>query len=170
MSTSHSHDFDFLFGSWRVLHRRLKQRLVNDNEWQSFEGSCTVQPLLGGLGNIDDNLLQLPGGSYRAASLRSFDPATRQWAIWWLDGRNPHQLDVPVVGGFDNGVGSFYAHDSHNGQPIVVRFSWLDTGTASPRWEQAFSVDGGASWEVNWTMVFVRSGLSQAPSDAAPTQ
>jgi hypothetical protein len=152
------------------LHRRLKQRLVNDHAWQSFEGSCTVQPLLGGLGNIDDNLLQLPGGSYRAASLRSFDPATRQWAIWWLDGRNPHQLDVPVVGGFEDGVGSFYANDTFEGRPIVVRFCWLDTGTASPRWEQAFSADGGVSWEVNWTMVFVRSGLSQASSDAAPTQ
>ena len=28
-------------------------------------------------------------------------------------------------------------------------------GTAA-RWEQAFSADGGATWEVNWVMEFTR--------------
>jgi hypothetical protein len=28
--------------------------------------------------------------------------------------------------------------------------------TALPRWEQAFSPDGGQSWETNWKMTFRR--------------
>lgn len=154
--SSSARDFDFLVGRWRVQHRRLRERLAGCDDWQLFDGHCSMQLLLGGAGNIDDNVLDLPGGSYRAASLRSFDERTRLWAIWWLDGRNPHAVDVPMVGGFEEGTGTFYADDQFQGQPIRVRFRWTDTRTASPRWEQAFSTDAGNTWEVNWTMVFIR--------------
>ena len=157
MSRSNAHDFDFLFGHWQVRHRRLIERLADSDEWQEFDGSCTARPLLGGLGNVDDNILQLPGGEYRAVSLRSFDAQHKRWAIWWLDGRDPHRLDVPVVGGFSQGVGTFYAEDIFNGQPIRVRFRWTDTQSPSPQWEQAFSPDAGQTWEINWTMIFVRT-------------
>jgi hypothetical protein len=153
---SSARDFDFLAGNWQVQHRRLRERLAGCDDWQTFDGTCAMRAILGGQGNLDDNLLNLPGGAYRAASLRAFDPQTGLWAIWWLDDRHPHQLDVPVQGGFADGVGSFYADDTFNGQPIRVRFRWTDTASAAPRWEQAFSADGGASWEVNWTMVFTR--------------
>lgn len=151
---SSAHDFDFFFGHWRVLHRRLRERLVGCEDWEAFGGQCTTWPMLDGQGNVDDNLLHLPGGDYRAVTLRSFDPATQRWAIWWLDARHPHQLDVPVIGHFEGAVGTFYADDTLAGRPLRVRFRWLDTRTKSPHWEQAFSVDGGASWEVNWTMDF----------------
>jgi hypothetical protein len=154
---SHAQDFDFFIGDWHVAHRRLRDRLVGSNDWQTFEGTCTMRPLLGGLGNVDDNLLRLPDGPYRAVSLRSFDANTQRWAIWWLDARHPHSLDVPVVGGFENGVGTFYADDTLNGQAIRVRFRWTQTQTAAPIWDQAFSADAGQTWEANWTMRFSRT-------------
>ena len=91
-------DFDFFFGSWDVSHRRLQRRLAGDGNWDVFGGTCAVRPLLGGLGNVDDNVIELPGGAYRAATVRTFDPATRQWSIWWIDGRNPLTIDVPMRG------------------------------------------------------------------------
>ena len=157
MNESTQHDFDFLFGRWQVRHRRLVERLAGSDEWQEFSGSCTAGPLLGGLGNVDDNIVHLPSGEYRAASLRSFDAHTKQWAIWWLDARRPHQLDVPVVGSFAQGVATFYADDVFNERPIRVRFLWTDIQSPSPRWEQAFSPDGGKTWEINWTMSFIRN-------------
>jgi hypothetical protein len=30
--------------------------------------------------------------------------------------------------------------------------------TPTPRWEQAFSEDGGETWETNWVMDFARAG------------
>lgn len=155
-TTSTPQDFDFLIGHWKVSHRRLKERLLGCSDWERFEGRCRMWPLLGGLGNIDDNVLELPTGPYRAASMRAFDPATQQWAIWWVDGRNPHRLDPPVVGGFADGVGDFQCDDTLRGQPIRVRYRWTGTSTATPRWEQAFSADGGQTWEVNWEMDFER--------------
>lgn len=157
MASDPRRDFDFLFGSWRVQHRRLKERLADCGEWEEFGGSCSVQPLLGGSGNVDDNVIELPAGTYRAASLRAYDPVTRTWAIWWLDARQPHTIDVPVVGGFDGGIGTFHADETLRGRPIKVRFRWSAITATSCQWAQAFSPDAGAHWETNWVMHFTRS-------------
>lgn len=152
-------DFDFFIGNWRVLHERLNARLSGCTDWTRFEGRTAVRKVLGGWGNVDDNQLRLPGdqhGPYRALTMRSFDAASGLWSIWWLDGRAPHALDVPVKGRFEDGVGLFFADDQLDGQPIRVRFTWRADVEGLPRWEQAFSPDGGASWETNWRMTFVR--------------
>ena len=107
--------------------------------------------------HIEDNVLRFPSGTIRAIAIRSWDPAAKAWAIWWLASNDPHRMDVPVVGRFENGDGTFLAEDSLNGRPILTRFLWLNTRTETPRWEQAMSVDGGASWETNWTMDFTRA-------------
>jgi hypothetical protein len=156
MDHSSERDFDFLTGRWRVHHKRLRERLAGNDEWQEFDSTCTAQPILGGQGNLDDNVLNLPAGAYRAISVRAFDARTKCWAIWWLDARHPHRIDAPVVGGFVAGVGTFYADDTLDGRPIRVRYRWTDTQTSSPRWEQAFSPDAGKTWETNWKMAFVR--------------
>jgi hypothetical protein len=151
-------DFEPLIGSWHVHHRRLKERLADCTEWEEFEGTSTLRPLMDGAGNVDDNVLHLPSGTYRAATMRTFDPKTGLWAIWWFDGRNPHRLDPPVVGRFEGGVGTFECDDTLRGMPIRVRYVWSEITGTSARWQQAFSPDGGKSWETNWDMRFTRTG------------
>jgi hypothetical protein len=168
METDAAHDFDFYMGLWRVHHTRLRDRLAGGDTWDEFEGTSRAWPLLGGLGNVDDNVLETPTGTYKAISLRSFDPATAQWSIWWLDGRNPNRLDPPVVGTFVDGVGTFLADDTLNGVPIVVRFLWSDITPMTCRWEQSFSADGGRTWEVNWIMASTRLAGPYRFDDAAP--
>ncbi len=154
--TSAASDFDFLIGEWSVRHHRLKERLVGSSEWEDFGGTTVAHEVLGGLGNVDDNVIELPAGTYRALTLRTFDPQQRRWSIWWLDARFPQQLDTPVRGSFANGVGTFYADDQFGGKPIVVRFIWSEITRATCRWQQAFSADAGATWETNWVMEFER--------------
>lgn len=149
-------DFDFVLGDWRVKHRRLKERLANSDEWIEFDGEMSTRSVLGGFGNIEDNLLKFPEGEFRAVALRSYDAANHTWSIWWLDGRFPGRIDVPVVGSFAEGVGTFYAEDTFQGKPIRIRFLWSRRGADQLRWEQAFSPDAGATWETNWTMDFFR--------------
>lgn len=156
--TGHEHDWDWLVGRWNVKHRRLKGRLVGSTTWEEFDGTSTLWLTLGGLGTVDDNLLELPGGTYRAVGVRAFDPKTGRWAIWWLDGRDPSHIDPPVYGGFKDGVGTFTGDDTLDGKPIKVRFQWTEMKANSAHWEQAFSPDGGATWEVNWRMQFTRAG------------
>lgn len=150
------HDFDFLHGSWSVSHRKLQARLVGCNDWDRFVGTLTCHPTRAGFGNTDDNWLDDPSGAYGAIAMRTYDLTPRSWSIWWLDQRWPHRLDPPVIGQFVDGVGTFVADDELAGRPIVVRFRWTDTTTSTPKWEQAFSADGGANWEVNWEMWFTR--------------
>lgn len=149
--------FDFIIGDWRVRHRRLNSRLTGCTEWTEFLGESSTRKILGGLGNVEDNILFFPEGQVRAAAFRSFDPKTGAWSIWWLDGRAPHHLDVPVIGTFAEHVGVFYAQDMLDGRPIKVRFTWHANPGGNPQWAQAFSDDEGRSWETNWTMEFQRS-------------
>jgi hypothetical protein len=148
-------DFDFIIGDWRVQHRRLNSRLTGCSDWTSFSGTSSTRKILGGFGNVEDNVLFFPDDRVRAAAFRSFDSQTQTWSIWWLDGRAPHKLDVPVIGRFTDGVGIFYANDNLNGQPIKVRFTWNANPGGAPTWTQAFSGDDGATWETNWTMEFL---------------
>jgi hypothetical protein len=152
------HDFDFFAGRWRVHHRQLKHRLADCEDWIEFPGTTTAQLLMDGFANMDDNVLELPGGTYRAVTLRAFDPKAAQWCIWWLDGRTPSgPLDPPMRGAFEAGIGTFYAEDTFNGKPIRIRFIWSKITPVSCRWEQAFSPDNGLRWETNWIMHFERA-------------
>jgi hypothetical protein len=151
------HDFDFLPGSWHIHHTQLVDRLAGSTIWREFEGTSVAQPTMAGAGNIDDNVIEHPNGTYRAVSIRAFDPEKRQWAIWWLDGRHPDHIEPPVYGGFEDGVGTFIGEDTFNGIPILVRFLWSNITATTARWEQAFSTDRGETWEVNWIMDSTRT-------------
>ena len=37
-----------------------------------------------------------------------------------------------------------------------MRFTWSGVTTKTPRWEQAFSDDGGETWETNFVTEFTR--------------
>ncbi|MGH9535418.1 MAG: hypothetical protein ACRD2E_11225 [Terriglobales bacterium] len=146
-------DFAVLTGGWSVEHRRLRRRLAGDSAWDEFAGICESLPILGGLGQVDDNFLDLPGGASRAVTLRRFDPSIGRWSIWWGDGRTG-RLDPPVQGRFEAGVGTFSGVDTLEGRTLQVRYIWSEMSPASARWEQAFSADRGAHWETNWIMQF----------------
>jgi hypothetical protein len=100
----------------------------------------------------------MPGNPYHGVGLRSYDPKTGEWAIWWVDGRMPHApLDPPVKGHFENGVGNFYSDDTLRGKTVRVRYTWSHITPTSARWEQAYSPDAGKTWETNWQMEFERA-------------
>jgi hypothetical protein len=145
-------DFDFLVGEWRVYSRRLKERLAGSHDWEEFDGTIVSRKYMEGWGNVDDTVFNTPQGPYRGIAPRAYDPKTGLWAIWWIDARNPHgAVDPPVKGRFVNGIGTFLAEDTLRGKPIKVRFTWSHITPTTARWEQAFSGDGGKTWEVNWT-------------------
>jgi len=151
------HDFDFLVGQWQAHHRKLKQRLANNHEWVEFEGTLSSQPLMGGYSNVDDTVLSVPGAPYRGVALRSFDAKTQQWSIWWLDSRTPSApMDPPMIGGFHNGVGTFYGDDTVAGKRVRARFIWSNITPTSCHWEQAASPDEGKTWETNWVQDITR--------------
>jgi hypothetical protein len=155
-----STDFDFLMGIWTVHHRFLVKRLADCHDWIEFGGCCAARKILNGWGNCDESDIGMPGNRYRGMSLRTWDPAAGRWSIYWLDSRRPGHLTPPVAGGFQGSpsgpLGIFHGEDEFAGRAIRVRFVWSRIARDSARWEQAFSPDGGASWETNWFMDFTR--------------
>lgn len=162
------HDFDFLLGTWTVHHRRLRHPLTGSAggsaggsaepaaDWYEFEGRCVEHPLWDGRGNIEELEADAPTGPLRGAALRLYRPEARQWAIHWASGATG-RLDAPMVGAFSEGRGEFYGQDEFEGRAILLRFIWTPVSRDACRWEQAFSDDGGTTWETNWVMEFRRS-------------
>ena len=146
-------DFDFWMGSWSCRNRRLRERLAGSDDWDEFESTVVARPILDGLGNEDEFRTDYAGG-FVGMSFRFFDPERKRWSIYWADTRRSGELDPPVFGGFSGDTGVFEGDDTFDGRPIRVRFIWSGITTPTPRWEQAFSEDGGETWETNWIMDF----------------
>jgi hypothetical protein len=148
-------DFDFEFGEWKTEVRVLRNPLSGRSEWAEYEGTSIVRPLLDGRANLVELSVSGPAGRIEGLSLRLYDPATGQWSLNYASLRNG-QLTPPVVGGFRDGRGEFYGDDTLGDRPIRVRFVISDITEDSARFEQAFSADGGRTWETNWIAVDTR--------------
>jgi hypothetical protein len=148
--------FDFLHGRWAVRHRQLKQRHVGSGDWLEFEGTCYCEPRLGGMANIEEHDFVGRGGD-KGIALRLYDPLTGDWSVYWASDRDG-VMQPPVRGKFEGPGCILYGDDTDGGRPIVARYQWSRTDSPNPRWEQAFSLDVGKTWEINWVMDWTRVG------------
>jgi hypothetical protein len=144
-----SHDFDFDFGTWKTHSRRLMHPLSGSSDWKEMDGVTVVSTVWDGRANLAEYRADGSAGPIELLSLRWYNPNTRQWN---LDFAHPGDgtLGIPNVGEFRNGRGDFYDQEDFNGRSILVRFSIWGISADTARSEQAFSADGGKSWEVNW--------------------
>ena len=150
-------DFAFLNGAWRTEYRRLRHPLHHDREWYTCPGRSDVHSFWSGSGNLEVGDLRCPGAHIEGMTLRTYSPATHEWTLYWSTKRLGY-LPLPAqVGHFGaNGYGDFFSHDTFEGKPIVVRYRWRLLSGDHPYFEQAFSADGGATWETNWTTTYTR--------------
>ena len=149
------HDFDFEIGTWRTQLSRLQRPLTGSNTWVKYQGTTVVRKVLGGRANLVELVADGPAGHYEGLALRLYDPQARQWSLNFAGG-NSGTMSTPTIGAFKNGRGEFYSHETYNGRTIFVRFVISDITPDSCRFEQAFSDDGGKTWEVNWIAIDTR--------------
>jgi len=150
-----SHDFDFEFGSWTAhLSRRLNP-LTGSTTWVEYWGPSVVHKVWNGAANLGEIDLKGPAGRIQGLSLRLYNPASRQWNISFSN-INGGTLGPAMVGGFKDGRGEFYDQEMFNDRAIFVRFIFSDITATSFQLEQAFSDDGGKTWEANWITKFTR--------------
>ena len=147
-----SGEFDFLAGSWKISHRRLKAS--GSNEWEEFEGEATCWTVLGGRGSIEE--LRLSAHKVIGLGIRLLDVEKRLWLDYWVGSGSGVLTPPGMPGAFKNGVGTFEVDDVDDDQPIKVRGIWDRITPTSCRWHQTISRDGGNVWEENWFMDWVR--------------
>lgn len=151
---SAAHDFDFIHGRWTVHNRRLRERGVGSDEWDEFPGEAEAGPLLGGAANWDE--IRFPTKGFSGLTLRLYEPLAQRWSIYWINSTDG-LIQPPVHGRFEGEVGEFFGTEVIDGVTTEVRFRWFKEGPDAARWEQAFSYDGGETWETNWTMELSRA-------------
>ena len=143
------HDFDFEIGTWKTHLSRLVKPLTGSKTWVEYEGTTVVTKVWNGGANLVELDASGPAGRIEALSLRLYDPQSRQWSLNFAN-RRGGTLSPPTTGEFKDGRGEFYSQETLDGRAIFVRFVISDITPTSVRFEQAFSNDGGRSWEVNW--------------------
>jgi hypothetical protein len=149
------HDFDFEIGSWHTHLRRLQNPLSGSSTWVEYDGTTVVRKVWDGHANLVELTVDSPAGHLQALSLRLYNPEAHQWGLYYSNARSG-TVGVPSVGEFRDGRGEFYSQDDFNGRKILVRFVITPLTPDSCRFEQAFSDDGGKTWEVNWVAVDTR--------------
>ena len=147
------HDFDFEFGDWTMHLKRLVKPLSGSTEWVEYDGSSVVHKVWGGAANRGELAISGPAGRIQGLSLRVYNPASNQWGLSFASARGG-ALGTPMIGGFKNGRGEFYDQETFNDRAIFVRFIFSDITPNAFKLEQAFSDDGGKTWEANWIATF----------------
>lgn len=142
-------DFDFEFGSWKTHLKRRLHPLSGTNEWVEYDGTTVVRKIWDGRANLVELEVDGPAGHIEGASWRLYNPDARQWSLNFANAK-AGVLTTPSIGEFRNGRGEFYASDTLDGRAILVRFVISDITADSAHFEQAFSDDGGKTWELNW--------------------
>jgi hypothetical protein len=149
------HDFDFEFGAWKAhISRRLKP-LTGSTTWVEYNGTSVVRRVWNGRANLGELEVSGPAGRIEGLSLRTYNPQSRQWNISWSNSADG-TVGPPMIGEFKNGRGEFFNQESLDGRAIFVRFIFSDITANSFRIEQAFSDNGGKTWETNWIATFSR--------------
>ena len=154
-----AHDFDFHVGTWKTHVKRRLRPLTGSSEWAEYDGTTVVRKVWNGKANLVELEADGPKGRLELLSLRLYDPESRQWSLNVASSRGGG-LGTPTVGEFRNGRGEFYDQEPLGGRAVLVRFVISDITPDSCQFEQAFSPDGGKTWEVNWIATDTRAKLT----------
>jgi hypothetical protein len=151
------HAFDFEFGSWTMHLKRLVKPLSGSTEWVEYDGPSVVHPIWGGAANVGEIDVSGPAGRIQGMSVRTYNPQSGEWNVTFASIRGG-ELGRPMIGGFKAGRGEFYNQETLDGRAIFVRFIFSDVTPRTFKLEQAFSDDGGKTWEANWIATFKKVG------------
>ncbi len=149
------HDFDFEIGTWKTHLRRLVHPLTGSTTWIEYDGTTVVRKVWNGRANLVELDADGAAGHFEGLNLRLYNPQSHQWSLNFANS-NDGTLSQPTIGEFKNGRGEFFDQETLNGRAIYVRFVISEIAPDSCRFEQAFSTDGGKTWEVNWMATDIR--------------
>ena len=143
------HDFDFEFGAWKTHVSRLVHPLTGSKTWVHYDGTHVVKKVWNGRANMGELEVTGPAGHIEGMSLNLYNALTRQWTISFANS-SVGSLNPSLTGAFHGGRGEFYDQETFGGRTVYVRNLFFDITPRSYRFEQAFSADGGRTWEPNW--------------------
>jgi hypothetical protein len=149
------HDFDFTIGSWKTHITRLQKPLSGSTAWIKMEGTKTERKIWNGRAHLEEIEADGPAGHMEGLTLFLYNPRSHQWSQTFASSRDG-SLGSPLIGAFKNGRGEFFGQDTFDDKTILVRAIWSDITQDAHKFEQAFSEDGGKTWETNFIALLTR--------------
>jgi hypothetical protein len=154
------HDFDFNFGVWKTHVSRLLDPFGGRSRAE-YDGTSVVSKVWGGRASLFELEVDGPAGHIEGAGLRLYNPQSGQWNLNWTSSRDG-QPQPTMYGRFVGGRGEFFDHEVVDGHNVLVRNTFSGIKPDFARFEQAYSTDGGRTWETNWIMTFARAPDGEA--------
>jgi hypothetical protein len=155
-------------GGGRQSPLLVRFRLLSHSRWRHI--GTHIVSFSSDLGTVSDalvrkvwngraNLVELeadgPKGHIEALSLRLYNPDSHQWSLNFSNSASG-TMGTPSIGEFKNGRGEFLDQEMLGARAILVRFVISGITPTVCHFEQAYSDDGGKTWEVNWIADDVR--------------
>jgi hypothetical protein len=150
------HDFDFHFGTWKTHIRRLVHPLSGSTTWVELDGTVTTRKVWDGRANLEELEAGNATTHFKGLTLFLYNPESHQWSQSFANINSGTLTQTPLIGEFKDGRGELFDQETFNGRTILVRFVWSDITPDSHHVEQAFSDDGGKTWEPNFVATLTR--------------
>ena len=150
------HDFDFTIGKWKTQITRLQDPLSGSTTWIKMQGTKTERKIWNGRAHLEEIEADGPTGHWEGMTLFLYDPQAHQWSQTYASSKDG-TLGKPIIGAFNNGRGELFGQDTYKDRTILVRGLWSDITQDSHKFEQAFSEDGGKTWETNFIALLTRA-------------
>ncbi len=149
------HDFDFNIGSWKthIKYRRVSPAGAVD--WVEMNGTVVVRKIWNGKGELEELEADGPAGHFEGATLFLFNPQSGQWSQTFANS-NDGTLTAPLIGDFKSGRGELYAQEAYHGKVVLLRGVWSAIAPNSHQFEEAFSEDGGKTWQPSFIGTLTR--------------
>jgi len=150
------HDFDFHLGQWKSDITHLQHPLTGSTTWIKCAGTLSARKVWDGRAQFEELEAACPAGHIEDLLLFLYNPQSHQWSLNSAavgDG----VIGRPMFGEFKNGRGEFYDQEPFKDRLILVRQVWSDITATSHHFEQAFSDDGGKTWETNFKATLTRA-------------
>jgi hypothetical protein len=146
--------FDYQFGAWRVHVSRLVDPGSASAHWTQYDGTHVVTPLLDGSANIGVLEIAGPTGSIEGLQLRTFDPSTNQWKLWFASGSNG-AVQPPSTGHVESGQGLFFDSTRIGDRQARLRTVTTRLTETTYRDVTSYSTDGG-TWHPLWIASYAK--------------
>jgi ketosteroid isomerase-like protein len=149
------HDFDFEIGNWKSHVSRRLHPLTGSTTWVEIEATVVIRKVWNGRANLMELEADTPTGHLEELNLRLYNPESHRWSFNFATSSDG-TIAPPMIGEFKNGRGEFIDQEPFNGKTILVRHVFSDITPDSHHFEQAFSGDGGKTWEPNFVATLTR--------------
>jgi hypothetical protein len=150
-----AHDFDFNFGMWKSHITRLVHPLTESKESVELNGTVTVRKVWDGKAALEEMEADGPKGHWEGMSLFLYNPQSHEWSQTFINSAQGVFAGA-LTGSFHDGRGELYSQDTAAGRVVLVRGTWSNIAPDSHRYEEAYSSDGGKTWQTVFTADLTR--------------